>query len=149
MLRFLEDRKMNKSYLRKRYEEVIKTNALVANIDDFLVTHVPFKQLKYCESGIIDNGITNYTEEEIFNKFVIENKERHNFVIVQGDNGSGKSHFIRWLKYKYDNENRDDSEVSIIIERENNTLQTTIKQLLNDELIRNCIGEEELKKSGK
>ena len=137
---------MNKSYLRKRYEEVIKTNALVANIDDFLVTHVPFKQLKYCESGIIDNGITNYTEEEIFNKFVIENKERHNFVIVQGDNGSGKSHFIRWLKYKYDNENRDDSEVSIIIERENNTLQTTIKQLLNDELIRNCIGEEELKK---
>lgn len=137
---------MNKSYLRKRYEEVIKTNALVANIDDFLVTHVPFKQLKYCESGIVDNGITNYTEEEIFNKFVLEHKERHNFVIVQGDNGSGKSHFIRWLKYKYDNENRDNSEVSIIIERENNTLQTTIKQLLNDELIRNCIGEEEIKK---
>ena len=137
---------MNRSYLKKRYEEVIKTNALVTNIDDFLVTHVPFKQLKYCESGITNDSITNYTEEEIFNKFVIENKERHNFVIVQGDNGSGKSHFIRWLKYKYDNESRDDSEVSIIIERENNTLQTTIKQLLNDELMKSCIGEEELKK---
>lgn len=137
---------MNKSDLKKRYEEVIKTNALVTNIDDFLVTHVPFKQLKYCESGITNDSITSYTEEDIFNKFVIENKERHNFVIVQGDNGSGKSHFIRWLKHKYDNENKDDSEVSIIIERENNTLQTTINQLLNDNLIKRCIGEEELKK---
>lgn len=137
---------MNKQFLKIRMEEVINTNALITDINDFLVTHVPFKQLKYCPSGISNSIGRIYSEEQLFNEFIMENKSKHNFLVIQGDNGSGKSHFIRWLKYKYDNELNDDSEVAILIERDNNTLQATIKQLLDNNIIRKFVGQDQLDK---
>lgn len=137
---------MDKKSIRKRTEEIIRKSAIVTEHNDFIVTHVPFKELKYCPSGISDNISRKYSEEELFNEFIIQNQDKHNFIVVQGDNGSGKSHFIRWLKYKYDNELNDGSEVSILIERNHNTLQGTIQQLLNNDVIKKFIGEEQLKK---
>ena len=137
---------MDKKIIRKRTEEVINTNAIITSTTDFLATHVPFKELKFCNSGISNDISNKYSEEELFNDFILNNMDKHNFIVIQGDNGSGKSHFIRWLKYKYDNELRDSNEVSILIERNNNTLQATIKQLLSNETIQELIGKEELQK---
>lgn len=137
---------MDKRVIRKRTEEVINTNAIITDTTDFLATHIPFKELKFCKSGISNDVSNKYSEEKLFNDFILNNMDKHNFVVVQGDNGSGKSHFIRWLKYKYDNELGDSNEVSILIERDNNTLQATIKQLLSNEIIQELIGKEELQK---
>lgn len=137
---------MDKKIIRQRIEEVINTNAIITDKTDFLATHVPFKELKFCKSGISNDISNKYSEEELFNDFIVNNIDKHNFIVVQGDNGSGKSHFIRWLKYKYDNELRNSNEVSILIERDNNTLQATIKQLLDNEIIQELIGKEELQK---
>lgn len=137
---------MDKKIIRKRTEEVINTNAIITDTADFLATHVPFKELKFCKSGISNDISNKYSEEELFNDFILNNMDKHNFIIVQGDNGSGKSHFIRWLKYKYDNELENSNEVSILIERDNNTLQATIKQLLNNKIIQELIGKDEIQK---
>lgn len=137
---------MDKLYLKDRTEEVIKKSAIVTNLNDFLATHVPFDKLKYCPSGIGLEGEKVYTEEQIYNKFINENRQKHNFIVVQGDNGSGKSHFIRWLKYKFDNELEDDSEISILIERNYNTLQGTIEQLLQNEIIKRYVDKDTIRK---
>lgn len=136
----------NKKYLRNRTEEVIKKSAIVSSLDDFLITHVPFKELKYCPSGIDDSITKKYSEEQLYNEFILTNRTNHNLIVVQGNNGSGKSHFIRWLKYKYDNELRDKSEISILIERNYNTLQGTIEQLLSNDIIKKFVSKEQLDK---
>lgn len=137
---------INKQEVRERAEALIKKSATVTNLDDFLITHVPFKELKYCPSGIDSKITKSFSEEELFEGFIQENRNKHNLIVVQGNNGSGKSHFIRWLKYKYDNDLNDDSEISILIERNYNTLQGTIEQLLNNEVIQRYVNREYLNK---
>lgn len=137
---------INKNTIKDRTEEVIKKSAIGSNLNDFLITHVPFKELKYCPSGVDDNITEKYSEEQLFNEYILSNRHKHNFLIVQGSNGSGKSHFIRWLKYKYDTDLKDDSEISILIERNYNTLQGTIEQLLNNEIIKEFVSKDQLDK---
>ena len=43
---------MDKQLMKKRINEVIKTDATVVELQDFMATHVPFKKLKYYTSGI-------------------------------------------------------------------------------------------------
>ena len=134
---------MDKQLMKKRINEVIKTDATVVELQDFMATHVPFKKLKYYTSGIDSINGKELKEEEFFYEFIDNTRDKHNFIVVQGDNGSGKSHFIRWIKNKINSENLFPDDVMILLERSQNTLQATIKQLLNNEIIQNFLSEEE------
>ena len=134
---------MNKQLMKKRINEVIKTDATVVELQDFMATHLPFKKLKYYTSGIDSIKGKELEEEKFFYEFIDNTRDKHNFIVVQGDNGSGKSHFIRWIKNKINSENLFPDDVMILLERSQNTLQATIKQLLNNEIIQNFLSEEE------
>ncbi|EPB8165281.1 hypothetical protein ACSXDQ_03025 [Clostridium perfringens] len=134
---------MDKQLMRKRINEVIKTDATVVELQDFMATHMPFKKLKYYIGGIDAIKGKELTEEEFFYEFIEDTKDKHNFIVVQGDNGSGKSHFIRWIKNKIESEELFPNDVVILIERSQNTLQATIKQLINNKIIQEFLSEEE------
>ena len=134
---------MNKQLMKKRINEVIKTDATVVELQDFMATHLPFKKLKYYTSGIDSIKGKELEEEKFFYEFIDNTRDKHNFIVIQGDNGSGKSHFIKWIKNKIESENLFPDDVIILLERSQNTLQATIKQLLNNEIIQNFLSEEE------
>lgn len=134
---------MDKHLMKKRINEVIKTDATVVELQDFMATHMPFKKLKYYKSGIEAIKGKELNEEDFFYEFIDNAKDKHNFIVVQGDNGSGKSHFIRWIKNKITSEESFPDDVVILLERSQNTLQATIKQLVNNEIIQSFLSEEE------
>lgn len=57
--------------------------------------------------------------------------DRHQFIIVEGASGSGKSHFIRWLNAKLQPFVEGGSDVVLLLRRSDNTLKGTIRQLLS------------------
>lgn len=134
---------MDKHLMKKRINEVIKTDATVVEMQDFMATHVPFKKLNYYTSGIDAIKGKELSEEEFFDEFIETTEEKHNFIVVQGDNGSGKSHFIKWVMNKIESEEIFPDDVKIMLERSQNTLQATINQLINNDDIQNLLSEEE------
>lgn len=134
---------MDKQLMKQRINEVIKTDATVVELQDFMATHVPFKRLKYYTSGIEAIKGKELSEEQFFYEFIEDTKDKHNFIVVQGDNGSGKSHFIRWIKNKIESEETFPNDVIILLERSQNTLQATIKQLAKNKIIESLLSEEE------
>ena len=129
----------------KRIAKVIATNAISVDKNGFLATHTPFKNLKYTVSGREVNNPKILSEEDIFSKYILEQQERHNFIVVQGDNGSGKSHFIRWIKEKYENEIDLSKEALIFISRGQNTLKGTLEQIINSDVFDEKFRDEKLK----
>lgn len=136
---------MDKSIL-KRLDEVIITDATLVSKVEFLATHLPFKKLKYTNSGENYHIISQYNEKDFFNKFISDNKDKHTFLVVEGKSGSGKSHFIKWMKYIYESEIDSNDEISIMIERSKNTLQGAIKQIVEHKDVRSLLNEIEIKK---
>ena len=131
--------------IMKRIAKVIATNAISVDKSEFLATHTPFKNLKYTISGREVNNPKLVSEEDIFRQYILEEQAKHNFIVVQGDNGSGKSHFIRWIKEKYENEIDLSKEALIFISRGQNTLKGTLEQIINSDVFDEKFREEKLK----
>ena len=68
-----------------------------------------------------------YIYRDIFNNELTKNE--HQFVIVEGSSGAGKSHFIRWL-YAMLSAKEEKDDAVLLIRRSDNTLKGTIRQLL-------------------
>ena len=134
-----------KSKLKERVPFVIKTDATKIDTEEFLATHVPFKSLKYFKSGIESIKGETMHEEALYDDVIDITGDKHNMMVVQGESGSGKSHFIKWIKNKLEisNKNNDVKEVIVLIERANNTLQDTIIQLLENPTVNEFISIEE------
>lgn len=130
----------------KRIADVIRTDATNTEQADFLATHLPFKTLYYCNSGTIASNSRTIDEEQFFREEVIRNYERHNFMVVQGHNGSGKSHFIRWLKERYVNHFDESKEAVLLITRSQSTLRGTLEQIINSGIFPDTFKTGELKK---
>lgn len=123
----------------KRISEVMKVEATTSSVEDFLLTHTPFENL-YLESE------KEYvTEDFILDRILLENQDEHKFILIQGDNGSGKSHLIRWLKEKYVAHVDQLAEGVLLISRAHNTLQDALKQLLESDIFPEEFRENELK----
>lgn len=137
---------MNNNDIKRRIAQVITTNAISVNRNEFLATHTPFNNLKYTTSGREVNNPKIISEDDIFKEYIVKQQDRHNFIVVQGDNGSGKSHFIRWVKEKYQNEIDMDKEALIFISRGQNTLKGTLEQIINSDVFEEKFREEKLKK---
>ena len=138
---------MNIEIAKKRYKEVLKVDTVRNSDEDFLATHVPFRNLlisrHYLVSGQMSEGsekITPVTEEEAYEK-LIEPSETDQFTLVVGCSGSGKSHLIRWFSEQLKNR-KDDNEVALFIRRSDNTLKGTIRQLLDMPEVQNIPNRE-------
>lgn len=121
-----------------RISKVIQTEATAPSIGDFLLTHVSFDNL------YLDDG-NKITEDELLNNVLLSNHDEHKFIMVQGGNGSGKSHLIRWLKEKYASQINNEKEAVLLISRAHNTLQDALTQLLESDIFPDKIKENELK----
>ena len=75
------------------------------------------------------SGGKSYTEEELFKNFISNPDDKHQFIAVYGQSGTGKSHLIRWFEARYE-QNKPKDEVILFIRRSDNTLKGTIRQLL-------------------
>ncbi|WP_088103000.1 hypothetical protein [Halalkalibacter urbisdiaboli] len=136
---------MNNEQLLKRLDEVIVNDATYTSPAEFMATHLPFAGLKYTSSGIGNDIEKSINEEDFFSDYLIKEANKHNFLVVQGDSGSGKSHFIRWAMEKY-MINKDSNEVIVSIKRHQNTLKSAIMQILQSEALSEINNEEILKK---
>lgn len=130
---------MENKYIIERINKVMQVEATVPQKGDFLLTHVPFENLFHGES-------TPITEEELFREHLVINPQKHKLIMIQGENGSGKSHLIRWLYEKYLDSINTDIEKVLLISRAHNTLQDTLMQLLNSDIFPEEVKKNELEK---
>lgn len=124
----------------KRVGKIIQTEATTTSIGDFLLTHVPFENL-YLDA----KKTTSISEDTLLNEIILGNRDDHKFIMVQGGNGSGKSHLIRWLKEKYIGLVDTNKEAVLLISRAHNTLQDALTQLLEADIFPEEIKENELR----
>lgn len=121
---------MNSEIAKQRLSEVVRIDTITSSYGDFMATHVPFKQIKLQkEYDELSTSLESYTEEQIYKKIVLNPKNEHQFVLVIGSSGAGKSHLIRWFDAKIEKQ-KPENEVVLFIRRSDNTLKGTIKQLL-------------------
>lgn len=137
---------MDYKLIKNRLGEVVVTQALETSKADFLATHLPFRNLKIESRGLktIESG--QLSEEDYFREYIMGTRDDHNFIIIKGDNGTGKSHLIRWLYYKYENEIDLNEEVALIITRFQNTLKSTLEQIINSNVFSDIEDTESFKK---
>ena len=121
---------MNKEITSGRLTEVIKVDTTSSSRADFLATHVPFRHIKLKHGGGLSQDFETISEDEIWQQYVREPGERHQFIVVQGANGAGKSHLIRWLYTKFQAQPQE-NEAVIFIRRSDNSLKGAIRQLLD------------------
>ena len=69
------------------------------------------------------------SEEQVFNKYVLNSENNHQFILVIGLSGAGKSHLIRWFAARLERSAPEDG-VVLFVRRSDNSLKGTIKQLL-------------------
>lgn len=121
---------MNSEIAKHRLSEVVRIDTITSSFGDFMATHVPFKQIQLLKEfdGSVASGKI-YTEEEVYKRIVLNPKDQHQFVLVIGSSGAGKSHLIRWFDAKIER-NKPENEVVLFVRRSDNTLKGTIKQLL-------------------
>lgn len=120
---------MNIEIAKQRLSEVVRVDTITSTYGDFLATHVPFNNIQL-QKNYDPNAVGKpYTEEEIYKRVVLNPKDKHQFVLVIGSSGAGKSHLIRWFDAKVEKQ-KPDNEVVLFVRRSDNTLKGTIKQLL-------------------
>lgn len=117
---------------------VIKKDGTAVDNEYFMATHVPFRELAFHESGDNDSKSVHLTEEEIYDRYIVNRANRHQMIIVRGTNGTGKSHLICWLHNRLvsDKENYNpDAEKVIFLRRLGNTVRGAIQQILDEGLV--------------
>lgn len=113
---------------KSRIGEVIRTDTVTSAQADFLATHVPVSNI-HIKKKWDSKTEQILSEEQVFNRFVLNSKNEHQFIIVIGSSGAGKSHLIRWFAARLE-QSAPDREVVLFVRRSDNSLKGTIKQLL-------------------
>ena len=129
---------MNKQNVLTRLSDVLNVDSINSSQADFLSTHVPFRKITVT-NDLSGTPTSEYiSEDEIFNKYFADSSknDQHELIVVDGSSGSGKSHFIRWIKARLSAEDVK-NDVVLLIRRSDNTLKGTIKQFLNIEEVKN------------
>ena len=114
----------------ERIIQVINKEAVSVDRSNFLATHTPLNRI---HDERVGREIADKTEMGIFNELRSgAEQNRHTFMVIQGIPGTGKSHLIRWLKERYDAENREwnSNDVILLIERAYCNLRGTLLQII-------------------
>lgn len=127
---------MNIALAKERRSDILKVDSINSTNADFMITHVPFKSI-LVRRNLRSDKVEHLSEEQIFGQFFANPDvyEHHQFIVVDGSSGSGKSHFIRWLNAKLQPLIDRGSDVVLLIRRSDNTLKGTLRQLLGNEAI--------------
>ena len=121
---------MNSEIAKERISYVARPDSITTSDGDFLMTHVPLRKLKVLDKyDISPSGGKSFSEEELYNQFVVNPDDKHQFIVVYGQSGTGKSHLIRWFAARFE-QSKPSNEVVLFIRRSDNTLKGTIRQLL-------------------
>ena len=116
---------------KKGFSEVVRIDTITSSQGDFLATHVPFKKIQTLKKFETNSSNEKYySEEDIYNNIILNPKNKHQFMLVIGSSGAGKSHLIRWFDAKLE-QNKPENEVVLFVRRSDNNLKGTIKQLLD------------------
>lgn len=122
---------MDSQVARERISCVVKPDSITASQGDFLATHVAVGRLELLSRfEFMPHKGKPHTEEEVYESLVLNPENRHQFVAVYGQSGTGKSHLIRWFEARF-RADKPENEVVLFIRRSDNTLKGTIRQLLN------------------
>ena len=87
---------MNSEIAKSRIGEVIRIDTVTSTQADFLATHVPVNNI-HIRKKWDSKSDKVMSEEQVFNKYVLNSENNHQFIIVIGSSGAGKSHLIRWF----------------------------------------------------
>ena len=120
---------MNSEIAKSRIGEVIRIDTVTSTQADFLATHVPVQNIHIRKKWDSKSDNNVMSEEKVFNKYVLNTSNKHQFIIVIGSSGAGKSHLIRWFAARLD-QAASENEVVLFVRRSDNSLKGTIKQLL-------------------
>lgn len=129
----------------KRLSEVIQVEAKDTSDADFLATHKPFRKLKFVP-GLLSKDQFDFIDEEQFFQEVYKRQNEHQFILVQGHNGTGKSHLIRWLKEKFKHVIDPEKETVLFISRMQSTLRGALEQIIDAQVFQQSEMAENLKK---
>ncbi len=133
---------MKSEIAKERISYVARPDSITSSEGDFLATHVAIRRLKLLDKfEMAPNGGKSYTEEDVFRQFVMNPEDRHQFIVVYGQSGTGKSHLIRWFAARYE-QNKPKDEVTLFIRRSDNTLKGTIRQLIEKPELQGIIKKE-------
>ncbi len=127
----------------------IKTDNMASEDSYFMATHMPFSNLEVIHGGHVTAPDTLMNEEEVYKELVWNPDNVHRLLIVRGDNGTGKSHLIRYLKARFENDaDRYNSETEqiIFLRRLNNSIRGAFSQLLDQKVIKDPDVKEKLQK---
>lgn len=103
---------MDRIIASERIASVIKPDSITVLQGDFLATHVALDRLYLLDKFEPDpsekslSEKKNYSEEEIYQRYICNPENRHQFITVYGKSGTGKSHLIRWFEARFEQENR-------------------------------------------
>lgn len=121
---------MDRIIASERIASVIKPDSITVLQGDFLATHVALDKLYLLDKfEYTPSEKKNFSEEEVYQKYICNPENRHQFIAVYGKSGTGKSHLIRWFETRFEQE-KPENEVILFIRRSDNTLKGTIRQLL-------------------
>lgn len=121
-------------------QRAIKTDVIASEDAYFMATHVPFANLEILRGGsqLVEGGSLHWSEEEVYQQLIYNPDNIHRMIIVRGSNGTGKSHLIRWLRARFENDKDqyDPSQEKIIfLRRLSNTIRGAIKQILDEDIV--------------
>lgn len=128
---------------------VIKKDGTAVDIEYFMATHVPFRDLEFIEFGDTQANAIHLNENQIYDQYIVNRANKHQMLIVRGTNGTGKSHLICWLHNRFvnDKENYDEKKEKVIfLQRLGNTVRGAVQQMLDEGLVQDSYLQEKFKK---
>lgn len=121
---------MDSKIARERLSSVVRPDSITTSQGDFLATHVAIRKIHLLKRfDMAPTGCADCSEAAIFQDLILNPQNKHQFIMVYGHPGTGKSHLIRWFEARFEQE-LPDNEVVLFIKRSDNTLKGTIRQLL-------------------
>ncbi len=128
---------------------VIKKDGTAVDIEYFMATHVPFRDLEFMEFGDSQADTVHLDENQIYDQYIVNKANKHQMLIVRGTNGTGKSHLICWLHNRFinDKENYNErNEKVIFLQRLGNTVRGAVQQMLDEGLVQDPELQEKFRK---
>lgn len=139
---------MNWNQVLTRLEnEIIKVDVMASSDADFMATHMPFQKLSVTTSGYAH--VAQMSEEEIYQKLIVNPQNIHRLMMIKGANGSGKSHLIRWFQSRLTSDKSaydPAKEKMVFIRRLGNTLRSAVAQLLEEGVVQDPQVKERMSK---
>ena len=137
-------------YLSVMEGKAIKTDDMATEDAYFMATHMPFDQLEVIAGGQALAKPRLMSEDDVFQQLICNPDNQHRMIIVRGNNGTGKSHLIRYLKAKLERSPatvyNPETEQLVFLRRLNNSVRGAFNQLIEQNVIQDPVIEEKIRK---